>query len=181
MNRIFFKSSSSSNHGLQIVDLIAPDANPLEKVWINFFAVKHSIISSVPLPWCTSKSTIAIFLLFESLLLLYLFPVHIKKICPCNCHIVKITEPISRMFALWMMSILERIAYSTAPKGPAWCPGGLTAQKAFLCTPSIIRSTDCTTAPAAIRLDFHEAFDIAESLSKWNYLTKLPHLLIPSS
>ena len=78
--------------------------------------------SWVPLPWCTSKSTIA------------------TRSSPCASSACR--APITT---------LPKKQKPIAVAVSAWCPGGRTAQKAFRTSPAITMSTARTTAPAARR------------------------------
>mmetsp|Transcript_27318 Transcript_27318/g.37643 ORF Transcript_27318/g.37643 Transcript_27318/m.37643 type:complete len:205 (-) Transcript_27318:20-634(-) len=54
----------------------------------------------------------------------------------------------------------------TTPRGPAWCPGGRTGQKALRTEPSSTRSTASHTAPAACRAASKECSQTAVSPSR---------------
>mmetsp|Transcript_376 Transcript_376/g.1488 ORF Transcript_376/g.1488 Transcript_376/m.1488 type:complete len:217 (+) Transcript_376:436-1086(+) len=53
----------------------------------------------------------------------------------------------------------------TGPLGPAWCPGGRTAQKTFSAEPATTRSTASTTAPAAQSAALNELWHTSVSPS----------------
>ena len=56
-----------------------------------------------------------------------------------------------------------------AREDSAWCPGGLTAQKAFLASPSRTASTAAQAAPAALSAASPEAGESAVSGSRWTW------------
>lgn len=60
---------------------------------------------------------------------------------------------------------LSSCSFSTMPRGPAWCPGGRTGQKALRTSPAMTRSAAAHTAPAARRAASQLAADTAVSES----------------
>ena len=79
-------------------------------------------MSSVPLPWCTSKSTIATLL-----------------------------SPWRSSAYLAAMATLLKKQKPMALSRQAWCPGGRTAQKAFSSSPASTASVASSAAPAATK------------------------------
>ena len=77
------------------------------------------MMSSVPLPWCTSKSTMA------------------TRCRPC-------TSSAWRAATATLLKKQKPIAWSRV----AWWPGGRTAQKALLARPDSTSSVAATAAPA---------------------------------
>ena len=95
--------------------------------------------ASVPLPWWTSKSTIATRLIAG-------------RPGPRACRITERAKaaPIATLFK--RQNPLEpsgSLTFVTLPAGPAWWPGGRVAQKTLRLSPSHTRRTASHTAPAA--------------------------------
>lgn len=55
---------------------------------------------------------------------------------------------------------------ATTPRGPAWCPGGRTAQKALAASPATTASTATQTAAAARSATWKDAWLMAVSGSR---------------
>ena len=137
MNRTFFASSKSNQFNLLFFLLIiVPTLSPVI-VSVNILPFNIWIISSVPLPWWTSKSTIAILLI--SFLYLYL----------------AYAAPIATLFTI-QNPIEAKTGFSTGPKYPAWWPGGLTRANAFLTVPFITRSIASKTQPVVLYMFSYE-------------------------
>lgn len=77
--------------------------------------------------------------------------------CVCCWHATPLVTPHSCQHSLLLHTTLPQLPASpdgsfllgTTPRGPAWWPGGLTAQKALAACPATTRSTARHTAAAA--------------------------------
>lgn len=64
-----------------------------------------------------------------------------------------------------LQAFLGSSVWKVFPKMPAWWPGGLVAQKAFLYSPLITASTAWTAAPAALRAAYQDSSEVTVSLA----------------
>ena len=154
-NRTFFGSSSLSHGRYWWDDTTCSEKGFFEET-VNFLGFKHSTISWVPFPWWTSISIIAILLkrVIYVAYLLYSISELIFEICRGNSDIVDKTKSIGKLifitlrFVIVMTKNVSKLSfYIVVPKTPAWCPGGLTAQKALDASPFITESTAFITEP----------------------------------
>jgi len=111
-----------------------PSQYGVEKLNLGAAGVVFCTTASVPLPWCTSKSMMA--------------TRRSECLCTHRAYAAPSATLLSRQKPCDPLPIGSPGA-GTGPFGPAWCPGGRTAQNTFSADPATTRSTASTTAPAA--------------------------------